>query len=163
MPGDINQDRRRFINAERVSPAIVLDIGNAQQKITIPFVLTVMSKLSGTAMSSQPGINERKLHQVLDKTAFTKLFDEFTPELEKFVKNRLPGGEGDLKLHLKFRSMKDFEVESIVRQVPALKAYFDERNALQRIKNAVGADPKKKDRLAKLELNSEVKRAVTGS
>ena len=161
--GDFNQDRRKFINKERVSPAIVLDVGDAQQKITIPFVLTVMSKLSGTAMSSQPGIDKRELHQVLDRNSFNKLFKEFTPEIRKFVTNRMEPKKGDIEVKLKFNSMSDFTAERIVEQVPALNAYLDQRNNLQRLKDTVGADPEKKKRLAGLIEDADLKRAIKGS
>lgn len=161
--GDFNQDRRKFVNKERISPAIVLDVGGAQPKITIPFVLTVMSKLSGTAMSRQPGIDKRELYQVLDRNSFTKLFKEFTPEIHKFVKNRLDPKKADLKVELDFKSMSDFTPEGVVKQVPALKAYLDERNNLQRLKDTVGADPEKKKHVAGLSEDPDLKRAIMGS
>lgn len=162
--GDFNQDRRKFINKERISPAIVLDIGDAQEKISIPFVLTVMSQLSGTAISKQPGIDKRELHQVLDRGSFNKLFTAFAPELRKFVKNRMePGKEEDLEIKLAFKSMADFTPEQIVQQVPALKAFLEERNKLQLLRDTVGADPEKKKVMAKLGDDSDLKKAITGS
>lgn len=161
--GDFNQDRRKFINKERISPAIVLDIGDAQEKISIPFVLTVMSQLSGTAISNQPGIDKRELHQVLDRNSFNKLFTAFAPEIRKFVKNRMEPGKEDLEIKLAPRSMSDFTPEQIVQQVPALKAFLEERNKLQLLRDTVGADPEKKKVMAKLGDDSDLKKAITGS
>jgi len=164
MSDNINEDRRKLINKERVSTVIHLDLGDAQKAVTIPFVLTVMSSLSGTAASRQPSLDKRKLHRVLSRDNFNDLFIQFTPELTKGVKNALPGAEGDLKINLKFKSMKDFEdMQRIIEQVPALKAYFAERTALQRIKDMAASDDASKQALAKLQLDPAVKRALTGN
>jgi len=114
-------------------------------------------------MSQQPGLDKRKLHSVLDRKGFNKLFDELRPELEKYIKNHLPGADGDLKMKLKFRSIEDFRVERIIEQMPALKAFFEQRTALALLKNAVGANDKTKQLLVKVQLSAEVKGALAGS
>ncbi len=164
MPSDsFNQDRRRFVNKERISPAIMLDVGDAQPRTTLPFVFALMSNLSGTALSRQPGLDKRDLQQVLDRHSFNSLFEKFSPELEKVVKNRILPSEGDLKLQLKFKSMADFTPERIVQQVPVLREWLERRNDWQLVKNTIGADPEKKKRIAEALKDGDLRKAIKGS
>jgi type VI secretion system protein ImpB len=152
-----NQDRRRFINKPRIAPAIVLQTGGAEPAETIPFVFAVMSNLSGSALSKQPGLEKRQLHRVLDRNEFNKLFEVFKPEFDQLVKNRIAPSEGeDLKVKLNFKSMKDFTPEEIVQQVPILLKLLNRRNSLVAVRDAVGADAAKKTAMVSPDLKKAI-------
>src|SRR5690242_13278288 len=156
-----NQDRRRFISAERVMPAIVLKTGRAEKVETIPFVFAVMSNLSGTSLAQQPSLDKRTLHTVLDKKSFSELFNEFKPAFHKLVKNRITPGVGqelEVKLHIK--SMKGFTAEEIIAQTEILRELQARRNSLVSLRDAVGRDAAKKKALAETGLSPELQGAI---
>jgi type VI secretion system protein ImpB len=58
------------------------------------------------------------------------------------VKNVLAKEEGaQIPVTMKFQSMKDFEPESVVQQVPELKKLLDLRTALTALKGPLGNVP----------------------
>jgi type VI secretion system protein ImpB len=86
----------------------------------------------------------------INKSNFDAVMQSFNLSLDLTVPNRV-GGEGEVPVHLKFGTLKDFRPESIARQVPQLKNLLEIRDAMKALK------PKMGDKAAQQKLLSAIK------
>jgi len=128
----------------RVQITYDVEKGNAVEKKEIPFVVGVMSDLSGQAPVPTK-LKERKFVEV-DNDNFNDVLASTKPEVSCLVDNKLTG-EGKLKVSLTFTSMSDFRPEQIVNRVEPLRKLLEARQKLN-------------DLLAKLEGNEELSAAL---
>jgi len=85
----------------------------------------------------------------IDKDNFNDVMKGMNLETSMGVANVLSAGEGDqMAVNLKFSSMRDFEPESVVAQVPELKKLLDLRTALTALKGPLGNVPAFRKKLA---------------
>jgi len=85
----------------------------------------------------------------IDKDNFNDVMKGMNLESSMGVDNVLSAEEGDqMSANLKFQSMKDFEPESVVNQVPELKKLLDLRTALTALKGPLGNVPAFRKKLA---------------
>lgn len=131
----------------RVQITYDVEVGNAIEKKEIPFVVGVMSDLSGTSDAPRPKLKDRKFVEV-DRDSFNDVLKATRPEVTCLVDNKLTG-EGKLKVSLAFEHIDDFRPERIVENVEPLRKLLRARERLN-------------DLLAKLEgndsLNNSLKR-----
>jgi type VI secretion system protein ImpB len=85
----------------------------------------------------------------IDKDNFNDVMKGMNLESSMTVDNVLSAEGGDqISANLKFQSMKDFEPESVVSQVPELKKLLDLRTALTALKGPLGNVPAFRKKLA---------------
>lgn len=104
---------------------------DAQKQVELPFVMGVMSDLSGNASKvAKAPVADRKFADV-DMDNVDKYMKSVEPAVAFRVDNKL-GGDGDEKMgvNLTFRSMDDFSPAGVARQVPALKVLLEAREQL---------------------------------
>jgi type VI secretion system protein ImpB len=118
-----------------------VEIGDAVEKKELPFVVGVMSDLSGQPVEPLPKLKDRRFVEI-DRDNFNEVMESMSPRVEMSVPDTLKGS-GNLKIELNFKSMDDFHPESIVDQVPRLKKLLEARGQLR-------------DLLAKLDGNDEL-------
>lgn len=128
----------------RVQITYDVEKGNAVEKKEIPFVVGVMSDLSGQAPVPTK-LKERKFVEI-DNDNFNDVLASTKPEVSCLVDNKLTG-EGKLKVSLSFTSMSDFRPEQIVNRIEPLRKLLEARQKLN-------------DLLAKLEGNEELSAAL---
>lgn len=105
---------------------------DAEKQIEIPFVMGVLSDLSGNASTvEKPPIAERTLLDI-DMDNFGKRMAAIQPAMAFRVPNRLSEGDGgeQLQVKLTFSSMDDFGPAAVARQVPELAALLEARTQL---------------------------------
>lgn len=135
----------------RVQITYDVEKGDAIEKKEIPFVVGVLSDLSGGSTAPLPKLKDRKFVEI-DSDNFNDVLGSLKPEVQTLVDNELTG-EGKLKVGLLFTTMDDFTPERIVQQVEPLRKLLEARQRLN-------------DLLGKLEGNDElnsVLKAVAGS
>ena len=125
----------------RVQITYDVEIGNAVEKKEIPFVVGVMSDLSGTSQAPRLKVKDRKFVEI-DHDNFGDVLASIKPEVTCLVDNKL-SGEGKLKVQINFASMDDFRPERIVEQVEPMRKLLRARERLN-------------DLLGKLEGNDEL-------
>jgi type VI secretion system protein ImpB len=130
----------------RVQITYDVEIGNAIEKKEIPFVVGVMSDLSGTSDAPRPKLKERKFVEI-DRDNFNEVLAATKPEVTCLVPDRLKNDGGKLKVALAFDHMDDFRPERIVERVEPLRQLLRARERLN-------------DLLAKLEGNDELAAAL---
>lgn len=139
------------------------DPTNAEKLIELPFVMGVMSDLSGNASKvEKPAMADRKFSDV-DMDNLDAYMASIKPAVAMRVKNRLgddPEKES-IGLELTFNKMADFEPAAIVRQVPALKALLDAREQLSNLQRYMDGKVAAEDKLRELLTNPELLKAMS--
>jgi type VI secretion system protein ImpB len=104
---------------------------NAEEKIEIPFVMGVMSDLSGNSPGSDKlEIDQRKFLDV-DMDNIDSRMAAIQPGVSFRVENKLTENAGEkMAVNLRFNKMADFEPAAIAKQVPALAKLLEARTHL---------------------------------
>lgn len=143
---------QRFIKRNR-APRVHIsydDPYNAERKIEIPFVMGVMSDLSGNnAGVEKPDIADRNFLE-FDMDNFEKRMEAIEPGVSFRAENRLGEGTGEkLGVSLRFKKMSDFSPAAVARQVPATAKLLEAReqlaNLLRYMDGKVAAEDKLKE------------------
>lgn len=127
----------------RVQITYDVETGGATEKKEIPFVVGVLSDLSGTSQAPLPKLKDRKFVEI-DRDNFNSVMGSVKPEVSTTVANRIVGGDNKvIKVDLAFSHINDFKPERVVEMFPPLKSLLDARTKLN-------------DLLGKLEGNDEL-------
>jgi type VI secretion system protein ImpB len=137
------------------------DPHNDQKKIELPFVMAVMSDLSGNASGSEkPPVSERSFTQVGQDT-LDDYIESVAPGVALTVKNRLDPEAGDkLSVSLSFRKMADFSPGAIARNVPALAKLLEAREQLANLQRYMNGKVGAQDQLKALLNDPELMAAL---
>lgn len=125
------QSSQKFIarnRAPRVQIEYDLEVFGAQKKVQIPFVMGVMSDLSGANNAELPGVEERKMLEV-DVDNFDNRLQAMKPRVSFAVPNTLTG-EGNLNVDVTFESMDDFSPAAVARKVAPIAKLLEARTQL---------------------------------
>jgi type VI secretion system protein ImpB len=118
------------IRPPRVQITYDVETGGAIEMKELPFVVGIMSDLSGMRLEPLPKMRDRKFVEI-DRDNFNDVLDGIAPHLECTVPNALTGEEGsNLKVELNFHHMDDFGPLSVVDQVEPLKQLLEARQRL---------------------------------
>lgn len=103
---------------------------DAEKNIELPFVMGVLSDLSGNASSvEKPDFAERKFLDV-DMDNFDQRMAAIDPGVKFNVEDRLTGGAQKMAVELHFKTMDDFSPAAVARGVPALAELLKAREQL---------------------------------
>jgi type VI secretion system protein ImpB len=107
------------------------DPTNVEEKIELPFVMGVMSDLSGNS----PGVDKAEIEQRnfldIDMDNIDKRMAAIEPGVSFRVNNKLSENSDEkLSVNLRFNKMADFEPAAIAKQVPALAKLLEARTHL---------------------------------
>lgn len=144
---------QKFIRRNR-APRVHIsydDPYDANRKIELPFVMGVLSDLSGNnAGSEKPPVDERGFLDV-DMDNFDARMAAIKPGVNFKTPNKLGDGEGErLSVSLQFEKMSDFEPGAIARQVPALAKLLEARQQLSNLMRYMDGKVAAEDQLKKL-------------
>lgn len=114
--------------APRVQIEYDVELYGAEKKVQLPFVMGVLSDLSGNGGKPQPPLAERKFLEITAET-FDDRMKAMGPRVTMQVPNKL-SGEGNLNVELTFEKLDDFGPAAIARKVPALRALLEARTQL---------------------------------
>lgn len=125
------ESSQKFIarnRAPRVQIEYEVELYGAQKKVDLPFVMGVMSDLSGDTRESLPPVDERKFVE-FDSTNIDDRMRAINPSVNMTVPNLLTG-EGNLDLNLAFQNVSDFSPAAVARQVEPLAKLLAARTQL---------------------------------
>jgi len=112
----------------RVQIEYDVELYGAQKKVQLPFVMGVLSDLSGNPAEPLPQVADRKFLEI-DVDNFDDRLKAMKPRVAFQVPNTLTG-EGNLSVDLTFDSMDDFSPAAIARKVGALNELLQARQQL---------------------------------
>jgi len=124
---------------------------DAERKIELPFVMGVLSDLSGNASAvEKPELADRKFLDI-DMDNFAHRLAAIEPGIALRVKNTLGEGSGEtLPLTLRFKKMEDFGPAAVARQVPALAQLIEARERLSNLTRYMDGKVAAEDQIKKL-------------
>ena len=117
----------------RVQITYDVEIGNALEKKEIPFVVGVMSDLSGDSDISPAKVKDRKFIEI-DRDNFNEVMAKVGPtaknvtvddKITKTEDGKLKGGK--IAFTLAFHQMDDFRPEALVQQIDPLRKLLEAR------------------------------------
>ncbi|MEL6265693.1 MAG: type VI secretion system contractile sheath small subunit [Pseudomonadota bacterium] len=134
--------------APRVQIEYDVELYGAEKKIQLPFVMGVMSDLSGKSETPPPPVADRKFLEI-DVDNFVARMKSMKPRVAYSVPNTLTG-EGNLAVDLTFESMEDFTPGKIAERVEPLKKMLDARNKLSNLMSYMDGKTGAEELLAKV-------------
>ena len=133
------------VRAPRVQITYDVEIGGAMEMKEIPFVVGVLSDLSGKPDKPLPKVKDRKFVEI-DRDNFNSVLAAMKPRLAFKVDNKLTDDDSKLAVELRFKSLDDFHPEQIAQQVEPLRKLVETRRRLSDLLNKLDGN----DRLDEL-------------
>jgi type VI secretion system protein ImpB len=127
------QSGQRFIKRNRPPRVHITydDPTNAEEKIELPFVMGVMSDLSGNSPGSDKLDIEQRKFLDMDMDNIDKRMAAIQPGVTFRVTNKLSeNADEKMSVNLRFNKMADFEPAAVAKQVPALAKLLEARTHL---------------------------------
>ncbi len=125
------QSSQKFIARNR-SPRVQIEydveVYGAQKSIQLPFVMGVLSDLSGNPAEKLPAVGDRKFLEI-DVDNFDERLKSMKPRVAIAVPNTLTGN-GNLMCDITFESMDDFSPAAIAKKVEPLRKLLETRTQL---------------------------------
>jgi type VI secretion system protein ImpB len=117
--------------APRVQIEYDVELYGAEKKVQLPFVMGVLSDLSGKPTEPLAPVADRKFLEI-DVDNFDSRMKSMKPRVAFQVPNTLTG-EGSLNVELTFDSMDDFSPAAIARKVDSLNKLLTARQQLSNL------------------------------
>lgn len=119
------------------------DPHESEKMVELPFVMGVMSDLSG----NNPGVEKLPVEERSFSDVTKDTLDDFMGSIEPgvtfTVEDKLTQGSGQkLGVNLRFKKMDDFDPAAIARQVPSLRKLLEAREQLANLQRYIAAKPK---------------------
>mgnify|MGYP000029328640 CR=1 FL=1 len=128
------ESSQKFIarnRAPRVQIEYDVELYGAEKKIQLPFVMGVLSDLSGKPAEPLPRVDDRKFLDI-DVDNFDNRMKAIKPRVAFQVPNTLTG-EGNLSVDISFDSMDDFSPAAVASKVDALNKLLEARQQLSNL------------------------------
>lgn len=122
---------QRFIKenrAPRVHIEYEVETFGSMQKVELPFVMGVMSDLSGKSLVEKKTVGDRDFVE-FDMDNFDQRMAAIAPRAAFNVDNTLTG-DGKMSVDLTFKTMEDFSPGAVAKNVPALAKMLEQRQQL---------------------------------
>lgn len=129
------------VRSPRVQITYDVEKGDAIEMKEIPFVMGVLSDLSGKPEQPLPKLKERKFVEI-DRDNFNNVLKGMAPRLAYRVDNKLTDEDSAIAVELKFESMEDFHPEKVARQVAPIRKLVEAREKLTGLLNKLDGNDK---------------------
>ncbi len=154
---------QRFIRRNR-APRVHIsyeDPYDAERKVELPFVMGVMSDLSG----NDPGVEKAEVPDRnfldFDMDNFEARMKAINPGVAFKVENKLNDGSGEkMSVNLRFEKMEDMSPAALARQVPALAKLLEAREQLTNLMRYMDGKVAAEDQIKKLLADPNLMEAV---
>jgi type VI secretion system protein ImpB len=117
--------------APRVQIEYDVELYGAEKKVQLPFVMGVLSDLSGKPSEPLPPVADRKFLEI-DVDNFDSRMKSMKPRTAFQVPNTLTG-EGNVAVDITFESLDDFSPAAVARKVDALSKLLEAREQLSNL------------------------------
>jgi type VI secretion system protein ImpB len=134
--------------APRVQIEYDVELYGAEKKVQLPFVMGVMSDLSGKPAEALPSVADRKFLEI-DVDNFDSRLKSMKPRVAFSVPNTLTG-DGNLSVDVTFESMDDFSPAAVARKVDGLNKMLEARQQLANLITYMDGKTGAEDLIAKV-------------
>src|SRR6201996_5835121 len=104
------------------------EVYGSEKKVELPFVMGVLSDLSGKPVEPLPPVADRSFLDI-DIDNFDERMKAIKPRVAFAVSNTL-SGEGQLMVDMTFESIEDFSPAAVARKVDSLRQLLEARTQL---------------------------------
>ncbi len=125
------ESSQKFISRNRpprVQIEYDVEVYGAEKKVQLPFVMGVLSDLSGNPSEPLPPVADREFLEI-DVDNFDDRLKSMKPRVAFATKNTLTG-EGNLMVDITFESMNDFSPARVAEKVEPLRKLLEARSQL---------------------------------
>ncbi|WP_118136851.1 type VI secretion system contractile sheath small subunit [Oceanicella sp. SM1341] len=147
--------------APRVQIEYDVELYGAQKSVQLPFVMGVMSDLSGKSAAPLPAVADRKFLEI-DIDNFDDRMKSMQPRAAFAVPNTLTG-EGNLSVDLTFESMDDFSPAAVAARVEPLKKLLEARTQLANLTTYMDGKAGAEDLVARIINDPSLLRALAAA
>lgn len=155
---------QRFIKenrAPRVHIEYEVETFGSMQKVELPFVMGIMSDLSGKSHVEKKVMDKRDFVE-FDMDNFEQRMAAIAPRAAFNVDNTL-SGEGKMSVDLTFNTMEDFSPGAVAKRVPALAKLLDARQELNDLMLYMDGKDGAQDLLDKVLKDPELMKALAAA
>ncbi len=117
--------------APRVQIEYDVETYGSEKKVQLPFVVGVMSDLSGKPAEALPPVGDRKMLEI-DVDNFDARMKAIKPRVAFMVPNTMTG-EGNVAVDITFENMDDFSPAAVARKVAGLDKLLEARTQLSNL------------------------------
>ncbi|VXB64542.1 type VI secretion system contractile sheath small subunit [Massilia sp. 9I] len=158
------ESSQKFIarnRAPRVQIEYDVEVYGAEKKVQLPFVMGVLSDLSGQPAEPLAPVADRKFLDI-DVDNFDERLKAMKPRVAVQVPNTLTG-EGNLAVDLTFESMDDFTPAAIARKVEPLRKLLEARGQLANLMTYMDGKTGAEELIGKLLAEPTLMQALTSA
>ena len=154
MPSDSLQHKLDRVRRPRVQITYDVETGGAMEKVELPFVVGVLSDLSGSPSEPLKPLKDRKV-VTIDRDNFDDVLAKAPPRLAIKVPNRLADDDSKLAVELNFHKFEDFEPARVAEQIAPLNELLQMRQKLTQLLSKMEGNDKLEGLLAEIVGNTE--------
>lgn len=151
---DSTQHKLDRVRPPRVHITYDVEIGDAVEQKEIPFVVGVLSDLSGKPEKPLPQLKERKCIEI-DRDNFNNILEGMKPRLAFKVDNRIEDDDTKIAVELKFNSLDDFHPERVAQQIEPVRKLVEARKKLYNLLGKLDGNDKLEALLQDVITNTE--------
>lgn len=129
------------VRSPRVQITYDVQVGDAIEMKEIPFVVGVLSDLSGKPEEPLPKLKKRKFIEI-DRDNFNQVLEGMKPRLAYRVDNKLTEEDSAMAVELKFKSLEDFHPEKVAKQISPIRKLVEAREKLSNLLNKLDGNDK---------------------
>lgn len=158
------ESSQKFIarnRAPRVQIEYDVEVYGAEKKVQLPFVMGVLSDLSGQPAEPLAPVADRKFLDI-DVDNFDERLKAMKPRVAVQVPNTLTG-EGNMAVDLTFESMDDFTPAAIARKVEPLRKLLEARGQLANLMTYMDGKTGAEELIGKLLAEPALMQALTSA
>jgi type VI secretion system protein ImpB len=159
MARESTQHKLDRVRPPRVQITYDVETGDAIEMKELPFVLGVLSDLSGKPEEPLPRLRDRKFVEI-DRDNFDAVMRGMKPRLAFRVDNKLSDDNTQMAVELKFNALEDFEPEQVVRQVEPLRKLLETRLQLQALLAKMDGNDKLTEKLQEIISNTDMLKKI---
>lgn len=155
---------QKFIGQNRAPRVqIEYDAGTdgLQTKVELPFVMGVMSDLSGKSQQPTLDLAERSFQEI-DIDNFDDRMKALKPRVAFQVPNMLTN-EGQLNVEVEFEKMDDFSPANVAKKIEPLRELLEARQQLANLLSYMDGKSGAEDLIAKVLSDNELLRSLIAS
>jgi type VI secretion system protein ImpB len=163
-PPEMAKSGQRFIKenrAPRVHIEYEVETFGSRQKVELPFVMGVMSDLSGKSNVEKKGLDKRDFVE-FDMDNFEQKMEAIAPRAAFTVDNTLTG-DGKIGVDLTFKSLDDFSPGAVAKNVPALAKLLEARQQLNDLMAYMDGKDGAQDLLDKVLKDPELMKSIAAA
>jgi len=158
MAKENTQQKLSRVRPPRVQITYDVEVGGATELKELPFVMGVLSNLSGDPATALPSLKERKFVEITPDNV-NSVLTSMHPRLAYIVDNKLSddAAAGQLSVELKFNSFEDFSPEQVAQQIAPLRELLELRTKLSDLRGSLQGNEKLEDALFEAVTNTEAR------